>query len=458
MSLLLTSVEAVARLAGNHALSFFQPQPRESLAVESKADGSPVTVADREAETLARQYLAQHFPDDAVAGEEFGETNGGARRRWLIDPIDGTKAFVRGVPLWGTLVALCEGDKVLAGAAYFPALGECLVAARGEGCFHNGRRCRVSEVSQLKHATVLTTEARLAPAGLATLQAQAAVSRTWGDCYGYLLVATGRAEVMVDPILNDWDSAAFWPIVEEAGGVFTSLSGVRTGFGKSAIATNQSLAKQVAACFENHAAVAPFDLAAIDFDKGKGLIPVVAQDASTGEVLMVAFGDRESVSKTLESGFMHYHSRKRGLWFKGETSGHTQAVVSLHLDCDHDTVLARVRPNGPACHTNAPTCFEGVPPFDALSALDSTIALRQASPQAGSYTNKLLDNRNLRLKKLGEEMAELVVALSDSDVPRAAEEAADVVYHLLAALRPLGLGLDDIKHVLSARAAPKASK
>jgi histidinol-phosphatase len=458
--MILETLEKVARLAGDHALAYFRRQRDNatSISVEVKSDGSPVTVADREAEQLAREFLSSQFPHDCIAGEEFGETNPGAKRRWLIDPIDGTKAFVRGVPLWGTLVALCEGDHVLGGVAYFPALGECVVAARGEGCFYNGSRCRVSSIDALHSATVLTTEARLAPAGLALLQAKAQVSRTWGDCYGYLLVATGRAEVMVDTVLNDWDSAALQPIIEEAGGVFTDLRLNRTGFGKSAIACNSALAAHVHACFAVEPFTPTFSLDDIDFGKSNGLIPVVCQDASSSEVLMVAYADREAVEKTMRTGFMHYHSRKRGLWFKGETSGHTQRVTSLHLDCDSDTLLALVVPNGPACHTNAPTCFQGVPTVDSLSALNSTIALRQASPLPGSYTNRLLDNRNLRLKKLGEECAELVVALCDEDRERAAEEGADVLYHMLAALRPLGLGLDDVKRVLKTRAAPKPTK
>jgi histidinol-phosphatase len=215
--------------------------------VETKSDGSPVTIADRSAEQAARAWIERYFPDDGIVGEELGVTHRDAARRWILDPIDGTKTFVRGVPLWGTLVAACEGDEVLAGAAYFPALGEMLVAARGTGCWWNGARSRVSEVATLGGATVLTTDERFSGdarqlEGWRKLAGRAAVSRTWGDCYGYLLVATGRAEVMVDGIVSPWDAAALKPIVEESGGIFTDWKGTRTAFGGSVVATNRLLA------------------------------------------------------------------------------------------------------------------------------------------------------------------------------------------------------------------------
>jgi len=203
-----------------------------------------------EAERVAREWIAARFPGDGIMGEEFGESGAGARRRWILDPIDGTKAFVRGVPLWGTLVACCEGDTVLAGAACYPAVGELVVAAPGEGCWWNGARAQVSNVSALNDATVLVTDDRFVerPARGAqwhALAAQAAVARTWGDCFGYLLVATGRADVMVDDIVNPWDAAALQPIITEAGGVFTAWNGHATAFGGSAIATNRALAERV---------------------------------------------------------------------------------------------------------------------------------------------------------------------------------------------------------------------
>ena len=208
------------------------------------------------------------------------------------------------------------------------------------------------------------------------------------------------------------------------------------------------------------------DLTTLDFTKGNGLVTVVAQDARTGAVLMVAHADREALERTLATGEMHYRSRTRGLWHKGATSGHVQRVVALAADCDGDAVLARVAPAGPACHTGAVSCFaqEGAPAAarqaalaaDELARLDATIAARAAEPApAGgkpSYTQRLLADRNLRFKKLGEEMAELVTALADGDRERATEEGADVVYHLLVALRGLGVGLDEVRTVLAGRA------
>ena len=177
------------------------------------------------------------------------------------------------------------------------------------------------------------------------------------------------------------------------------------------------------------------DLDALDFTKMDGLVPVVAQDVDTGE--------------------MHFWSRSReALWRKGETSGNVLAVVSLHGDCDADTVLALVRPTGPACHTGETTCFgAGAEPVEGtLARLDATLEERAVERPEGSYTVKLLDDRNLRMKKLGEETAELVAALATSDGARATEEVADVIYHALVALRAEGIGLDAVLAELEKRA------
>lgn len=243
---LLEAVSEVAALAGAEALKHF----RGRLAVEVKADGSPVTRADLDAERVVRAWIEQRFPDDGILGEEFGETRPGARRRWLVDPVDGTRAFVKGVPLWGTLVAVAEGDHVLAGAAEFPALGERLVAARGEGCWWNGARCQVSRVDTLDEATVLATDVGFLKSPergdrWRMLATRAANARTWGDCYGYLLVAIGRAELMVDGWLSPWDAAALQVAVEEAGGVFSDWSGRATAFSDGAVATNAALAAEL---------------------------------------------------------------------------------------------------------------------------------------------------------------------------------------------------------------------
>ena len=236
----------LSRIVGATALQYF----RGDVEIEIKGDGSPVTIADRAAEQAAREWLAREFPADGVLGEEFGDIRPEAKRRWIIDPIDGTKSFVRGVPLWGSLVAVTEGRTVLAGSAFFPAVAEHLAAGIGSGCWWNGKRCSVSPTAELAKATVLTTDAgfrgdsnRLR--GWGDLASKAAVARTWGDCYGYLLVATGRAEAMLDDQMNPWDAAALLPIITEAGGVFTDWTGKATAFGKDAVATNAALDKEV---------------------------------------------------------------------------------------------------------------------------------------------------------------------------------------------------------------------
>ena len=241
------AAEQVARVAGEVALRHYH----RGVRVETKGDGTPVSVADREAEEAARRWLEKHCPRDGILGEELGTTRPEARRRWILDPIDGTKTFVRRVPLWGTLVALAEGETVLAGAAFFPAVDELVVAAQGGGCLWNGRPARVSSVSKLSEALVLATDARMGTPeqvrALDGLCARAGLVRTWGDCYGYLLVATGRGEAMADSVMAPWDAAALQPIIEEAGGAFSDWSGRRTAFGGNAVASNAALAAEVRA-------------------------------------------------------------------------------------------------------------------------------------------------------------------------------------------------------------------
>jgi phosphoribosyl-ATP pyrophosphohydrolase/phosphoribosyl-AMP cyclohydrolase len=212
------------------------------------------------------------------------------------------------------------------------------------------------------------------------------------------------------------------------------------------------------------------DLAELDFAKGNGLVTVVTQDAVSGRVLMVAHADREALERTLATGEMYYHSRTRGLWHKGATSGNRQRVVSLTRDCDGDAVLARVVPAGPACHTGTVSCFGDSPAADALSALDAIIAERAASversevaapvePSGGSrpsYTARLLSDRNLRLKKLGEETAELIAACADGDADRATDETADLIYHAIVALRAVGGSFADVQRVLLQRAVMRS--
>ena len=241
-----------ARAAGAETLRWFR-QP--TLAVDRKGDGSPVTVADRTAESLLRERIAAAYPHDAILGEEFGETAGTSPFRWVLDPIDGTKSFIAGVPLYTTLVAVMEGDRPLLGVIYAPVTDELVYApAGGETLFVLGENkptpARVSKVERLADATFLTTEAAsFDKAGKSggrgvydQLEQACRLTRTWGDAYGYMLVATGRADVMVDPQLNLWDAAALQPVIEGAGGHFSDWQGrpsVHTG---NAVATNPHLA------------------------------------------------------------------------------------------------------------------------------------------------------------------------------------------------------------------------
>lgn len=198
----------------------------------------------------------------------------------------------------------------------------------------------------------------------------------------------------------------------------------------------------------------------LDFSKGDGVVTVVTQDARTGAVLMVAHADREALEQTVATGEMHYRSRTRGLWHKGATSGNVQRVVSLHADCDGDAVLARVIPAGPACHTGAGACFDvnEAPASGSavLERLDRTIAARAGATGSSeeSYTRRLLADRNLRLKKLGEECAELLTACADGNRERAVEEGADLVYHAMVALRAVGASLEDVCEELARREKP----
>ena len=256
--------------AGRLALSYFQMSPQ----VERKSDASPVTAADRAAERLLRETISRAYPDDGILGEEFGEERPSASRRWVLDPIDGTRSFVRGVPLWGVLIALesavadrtpeprgptdRDRESVL-GVIHFPALGETVYAANGVGCWWDGRRARVSDVADIDRALVITSDVVRTtehgrPGAWDRLRAQAGMARTWGDCYGYALLATGRAEAMLDPVLNIWDAAPMATIVREAGGVLTDWDGEPSYTSGSLVATNAALAEEVRALLAGPAA------------------------------------------------------------------------------------------------------------------------------------------------------------------------------------------------------------
>ena len=236
----------LARGAGDITLKYFRQRPETT----TKTDGSYVTIADREAEAYVRRQIAEGFPDDGILGEEEGESQGRSGRRWIIDPIDGTFAFVHGVPFYGVLIALEIDGEMSVGVINIPALDEIVSAGKGLGCYLNGQPARVSETARLEDALLLCTDfsacARYGFGEAAErLQSRAKTSRTWGDCYGYVLVATGRADVMLDPVMNLWDCAALLPIMEEAGGTFTDWRGVRNVDGGNSIATNGLLFTEV---------------------------------------------------------------------------------------------------------------------------------------------------------------------------------------------------------------------
>ncbi len=231
--------------AGRLTLAHYQT----GVTVERKPDRSAVTIADREAERLLRRLIERRFPGHAIVGEEFGSDSRDATHRWYVDPIDGTNSFVRGVPFWGVLLGLEIAGEMAAGVAYFPAMDEMIAAARGVGCRWNGRPARVSGVASLADACLSFTDVRTLTDRLgerwAGLQRDTALERGWGDCYGHCLVATGRADIMLDPRMNAWDCAALVPIVQEAGGRFSDWRGRVVIDGGDAVSTNGALHAEV---------------------------------------------------------------------------------------------------------------------------------------------------------------------------------------------------------------------
>jgi myo-inositol-1(or 4)-monophosphatase len=253
------------REAGELILGYYQSA---GLRIDRKSDKSPVTEADRGAELLLRERVAQHFPQDGFLGEEHGELPSQNGLRWIVDPIDGTKAFVAGVPLFGTLVGLEVGQEpdsptsdlrpptsVLLGVCRFPALDEVIYATSGCGAHwriggQSPRPIRVSDVADLSEALFCYTEVGLFEQtqrmdAFNTLRNRARATRGWGDCYGHMLVATGRAEIAADPVMNAWDAAALLPILYEAGGSYTAWNGEPTIHGGDGISVNAALKDEV---------------------------------------------------------------------------------------------------------------------------------------------------------------------------------------------------------------------
>lgn len=241
-------MEFAVRLAGNAGsvtLDHFG-----SAAVELKGDGSEVTAADRAAEELVRKSLAEAFPEDGIVGEEGKDVPSRSGRRWIVDPIDGTRSFACGVPLYAVLIALEEEGLPTLGCCHFPALGETLVAARGAGAWHNGRPARMSGVDDLAAARVVTSgleywrdrSSDADRAGFDRLVRATRFCRTWGDAYGYFMVAVGRADVFVDPVCGAyWDYAPMVPIFAEAGGRLTTFAGEPLSPGSSSLGASPLL-------------------------------------------------------------------------------------------------------------------------------------------------------------------------------------------------------------------------
>lgn len=215
-----------AELAEENILKYYQ----NDVGVEWKADKTPVTIADKGTEELAREFWAKETPGFGVIGEEFGIESPDAEYQWVIDPIDGTKSFIHGVPLFGTLIALYHKNEPIASVIRLPAMKSAVWAVNGGGAFLDGREVRASKVSQLSDALVLsgtinTMEDKGFGEGFTKLRRSARLHRGWGDCYGYYLVAAGRAEIMVDPVVSLWDIAPFPLLMKEAGGKFSTIDG-----------------------------------------------------------------------------------------------------------------------------------------------------------------------------------------------------------------------------------------
>ncbi len=233
----------VAVEAGALTLKYFR---QRSLKVEHKRDKSPVTEADKQAEKLIRSRLLKAFPKDGFLGEESGEKPSKSGRRWVIDPIDGTKSFIHGVPLYGTMIGLEAGGEVIVGAVNFPALNQIYYAEQGGGAFCNFQRISASSVKKFDDALLCATSEDYifgkSTSPLDDLRGKTGLFRTWGDCYGHCLVASGHADIMIDPKMNPWDIAALLPIVTEAGGTCFDYNGNPASiFGQGLVSANRPL-------------------------------------------------------------------------------------------------------------------------------------------------------------------------------------------------------------------------
>jgi len=246
------SAEKFARMGGDSTLDYF----KKSFSLEYKDDDSPVTTADRKSETLIREEIRKMYPGHGIIGEEFGIENQNSDIVWVIDPIDGTQSFIHGVPFYTTLIGILVNGLPSVGVIYAPALDEMLSAATGGGALLNGKSCRGRECTDPAKATFLTTDIEhIEKHGFQLpfrrLLKNTRIHRTWGDAYGHMMVAAGRADIMFDPVLKIWDAAALLPVITEAGGSFTDVRGKKTIETGNAVSTNKMLAKQIISLFDD---------------------------------------------------------------------------------------------------------------------------------------------------------------------------------------------------------------
>ena len=250
---LLDAAIDIARIGGEHTLKYF----KKDINIISKEDDSPVTIADRETEQILRKEIQKRYPDHGIIGEEFGQTNKGSSITWVLDPIDGTKSFIHGVPFYTTLIGILVDNEPVVGIIYAPALDEICAAGIGLGATYNGEPCRVSTLKDLSEATFLVTEIeRFRLMGqqelFQELLDRTKLHRTWGDAYGHMMVATGRADLMYDPELNIWDAAALLPVIKESGGIFSDVKGNQTIHSGNGYSTNEYLYPELKKIFEEY--------------------------------------------------------------------------------------------------------------------------------------------------------------------------------------------------------------
>lgn len=243
----------IAQKGGAHTLNYF----KKTFDVELKSDDSPVTLADRETETIMREEIIKRFPDHGIIGEEHGNENEESKVQWILDPIDGTKSFIHGVPLYTTLIGVVVEQKPLVGVIYAPALNELCDAAQDKGTRLNGEKCKVRRCEDLTNASFMSTDVYTSAKfnygnAFETLVEKTRIHRTWGDAYGHMLVATGRADLMFDPVLSIWDAAPLLTVLQEAGGVFCDTSGNETIESGNGFSCSRSLLPDILEVFKNN--------------------------------------------------------------------------------------------------------------------------------------------------------------------------------------------------------------